>query len=210
MPSASVGRRGVGPARVTVRFAGCGSSSSSSSSSPAGSSAASASSSAASGAPAASSGAVAKPGATFAVGQPATVDFIPPSQVTKTPVTRLRITVQSIQKGTLADFKGVQLDAQQRAGSPVYVKVDITNVGSKPAQSDTASADVQGIDNTGNTEQSLTIIGDFPRCNDTSSQAPIAPGKTLSTCLIYLVPGGITKVAYTGTNDYISSPVTWK
>jgi hypothetical protein len=144
------------------------------------------------------------------VGQPATVDFIPPSQLGKTPLTRLNITIQSIQKGTLADFKGVELNAQQRAGTPVYVKAHIANVGSKPAESDTAAADLEGIDNTGNTVQSLTIIGDFPRCNDTSSRAPIAPGKSLDTCLIYLVPGGITKVAYTGTEDYISSPVTWK
>lgn len=196
----------LAPALLAVALGSCGGSSSSSTSAPASPS----STSTPAAAPPASSGAVAKPGATFGVGHPATVDFIPPSQLTKKPVTRLRITVQSIQKGTLADFKDVRLDAQQRAGSPVYVKVDITNVGSKAAQSDTVSADVQGIDNTGNTEQSLTIIGDFPRCNDSSSQAPITPGKTLSTCLIYLVPGGITKVAYTGTNDYISSPVTWK
>jgi hypothetical protein len=153
---------------------------------------------------------VAKPGASFAVGQAATVNFIPPSQNTKTPVTRLQVTVQSIQKGTLADFKNVQLDAQQRAGTPTYVQVKIANTGSKPAQSDTAAADIEGIDNTGNTTQSLTIIGDFARCNDPSSTKPIDPGKSLQTCLIFLVPGGINKVAYTGTEDYIGSPVTWK
>jgi hypothetical protein len=96
--------------------------------------------------------------------------------------------------------------AQQRAGSPVYVKVDIVNVGSRPAESDTVAADVQGIDNTGNTEQSLTIIGDFPRCNDSSSRTPISPGKSFSTCLIYLVPGGITKVAYTARTTTSTRP----
>jgi hypothetical protein len=166
---------------------GCGGSSSSASSSPS----SSAAGTGAGAGPPTSAGSVAKPGAQFAVGQPATVDFIPPGQLAKTPVTRLRITVKSIQKATLADFKDVQLDAQQRAGSPVYVKVEIANVGSKPAQSDTVAADVQGIDSTGSTVQSLTIIGDFPRCNDSSSRAPISPGKSFSTCLIYLVPGGI-------------------
>jgi hypothetical protein len=202
MAHTSARRRLLAPALLAVALGGCGGSSSSSSP-PASPSSAST--------PAAETpNGVAKPGATFAVGQPALVDFIPPSQLTKTPVTRLRITVRSIEKGTLADFKDVQLDAQQRAGSPVYVKVDITNAGSKPAQSDTVTADLQGIDNTGNTEQSLTIIGDFQRCNDSSSQAPIGPGKSLSTCLIYLVPGGIDKVAYTGTEAYISSPVIWR
>jgi hypothetical protein len=192
---------------LAVGLAGCGGGSSSSSTTSQAGASSSAAAPASSGAP--SSG-VAKPGASFAVGQAATVDFIPPSQNTTTPVTRLQITVTSIQRGTLADFNGVKLNAQQRAGTPVYVKARIANVGSKPAQSDTVAADLQGLDNTGNIEQSLTIIGDFPRCNDSSSQAAIAPGKSLDTCLVYLVPGGITKVAYTGTEAYISSPVTWK
>jgi hypothetical protein len=188
-------------------LAGCGGTSSSSST--ASDQASSASASSASSAQT-STGGIAKPGASLAVGQPATVNFIPPTQNTKTPVTRLRVTVQSIEKGTLDDFKNVQLDAQQKAGTPTYVKVKIANVGSQPAKSDTAAADIEGVDNTGETEQSLTIIGDFARCNDPSSEKPIAPGQSIQTCLIFLVPGGITKVAYTGTTDYIDSPVTWK
>ena len=193
---------------LAVLLAACGGGSSSSPTSSAQAAAPSSSSSSSSAAPA--STAVAKPGASFGVGQAATVNFIPPSQNTKTPVTRLQVTVQSIQKGTLADFKNVQLDAQQKAGTPTYVQVKIANIGSKPAKGNTAAADIEGVDNTGNTEQSLTIIGDFARCNDPSSQKPIAPGKSLQTCLIFLVPGGINKVAYTGTEDYIGSPVTWK
>jgi hypothetical protein len=34
-------------------------------------------------------------------------------------------------------------------------------------------------------------------------------GQSYDNCLTFLVPGGITKVAYSGTDDYISSPVTW-
>jgi hypothetical protein len=195
---------------LAVLLAACGGSSSSSPTSSAQAAAPSSSSSSSSSSAAPASTAVAKPGASFGVGQAATVNFIPPSQNTKTPVTRLQVTVQSIQKGTLADFKNVQLDAQQKAGTPTYVQVKIANIGSKPAQSDTAAADIEGVDNTGNTEQSLTIIGDFARCNDASSEKPISPGKSLQTCLIFLVPGGISKVAYTGTEDYIGSPVTWK
>lgn len=202
------GRAAAAALVLAAMIVGCGSSNSSSSSASSAQAASPASS--ASAAPASAPGAVAKPGASFAVGQAATVAFIPPSQNTKTPVTRLQVTVQSIQKGTLADFKNVQLDAQQRAGTPTYVQIKVANIGSKSAKSDTVAADIQGVDNTGNTEQSLTIIGDFARCNDSSSEKPIAPGKSLQTCLIFLVPGGINKVAYTGTEDYISSPVTWK
>jgi hypothetical protein len=31
----------------------------------------------------------------------------------------------------------------------------------------------------------------------------------MHTCLTFLVPGGIKKVGYTGTQDYIDTPVTW-
>jgi hypothetical protein len=34
-------------------------------------------------------------------------------------------------------------------------------------------------------------------------------GSSYNNCLTFLVPGGINKVAYTGTDAYISSPVTW-
>ena len=38
---------------------------------------------------------------------------------------------------------------------------------------------------------------------------PMAPGSSFETCLTFLIPGGITKVAYTGTESYIEKPVTW-
>ena len=204
---------------LTLALAGCGSSSSSSGSTAAstssGSSAATAAPAAASTpaststpAAAASTG-LAKPGASFAAGQTANVGYVDSSSQSNTPQTTLQVTVKSIEKGTLADFKNVQLDATAKAGLPEYVQVQIVNTGHKAAAQDAIAADVQGIDNTGNTQSSLTIIGDFARCNDTSTQAPLKPGQTLSTCLIFMVPGGITKVAYTGTNDYIDSPVTW-
>jgi hypothetical protein len=34
-------------------------------------------------------------------------------------------------------------------------------------------------------------------------------GSSYDNCLTFLVPGGIGKVVYTGTDAYINSPVTW-
>jgi hypothetical protein len=161
-------------------------------------------------APGAAHRGVAKPGAQYTVGQTATVGYVPSGSLSNTPLTTLEITVKAIQRGTLADFKDVQLDAQQRAGTPDYVTLKIVNTGSEPADGDTVTASIQGVDNTGSLNDDLSIIGDFPRCNDTSTGATIAPGKSLSTCLIFMVPGGISKVAYIGTEAYINSPLTWK
>src|SRR5579884_1549559 len=99
MTSASLRRRLGAPAVIVAALlAGCGGSSSSSTSPPASSSAASAPA-------AAAPGGVAKPGAAFAVGQTATVAYVRSGSLSNKPLTTLAITVQAIQRGTLADFK---------------------------------------------------------------------------------------------------------
>jgi hypothetical protein len=153
---------------------------------------------------------VTKPGTALVIGQSATLLYSPPG-ASGSPTFKLMITVQSLKKSTLADFNGVQLNATQKAGTPDYVKVRITNVG---AGALTGSADypavpLEGVDNTGQTQQSLTFIGDFPPCPDKAAPKPFSPGQAFDTCLTFLVPGGITKVAWNGTTSYLNSPVTW-
>lgn len=162
---------------------------------------------------AAKTSSVAKPGASFATGQPATVAYTVQSSSGATVGTaRLAVTVSSIQKGKLSDFNGIQLDANAKASTPDYVRVKLTNLGPLPLNTndsnDPAFA-INGVDNTGQTQQSVTFIGTFPRCPDTDTPKPFAPGKSFETCLTFLVPGGISKVAWTGTEDYDGTPVTW-
>jgi hypothetical protein len=157
---------------------------------------------------------VAQPGATFAAGQGATV----PYQVTLPngadgPSFKLRIAVESIQRGTLADFSGIQLDADQKASTPYYVRVRMTNLAPgalNTSDNDPAGA-VQGVDKTGQPQDAVTfLLGTFPRCPDANTPNPLKPGQSFDTCLTFLVPGGITKVAYTGPpQSYYDSPVTW-
>lgn len=143
------------------------------------------------------------------MGQPATVGFHPAGASDKSKDSTLKLTITSFEKGTLNDFKGIQLDATQKAATPVYVKLHLINEGPHPIDVTAASAAIQGLDNTGTAQQSVTFIGDFPRCNDNSTTTPLAPGKSFDSCLTFLIPGGITKVAYSGTDNYIDSPVTW-
>jgi len=117
--------------------------------------------------------------------------------------------VQSFDKGSLSDFNGIQLDANEKASTPVYVKVHVTNLGPAKIDVDSSAAAIEGVDNTGNNQSSVTFIGTFPKCPDAASTAPIAAGKGYDDCLTFLVPGGIKKVSYNGTSDYINSPVTW-
>jgi len=164
--------------------------------------------------PTGASSGLAAPGASFAPGQSATV----PYQVTESngangPTYKLGITVQSIDRGTLADFNGIQLDAAQKASTPYYVRLRMTNLGPgalKTSDNDPAGQ-IEGVDKTGQPQDSVTfLLGTFPRCPDNDTPRPFKDGQSFSTCLTFLVPGGITKVAYTGPpQSYYDSPVTW-
>lgn len=158
---------------------------------------------------ASSSGGTAAPGTKLAIGQSAKVAFAPAGSTDKSKASTLQVTVQSFDKGSLSDFNGIQLDANEKASTPVYVKVHVTNLGPANIDVDSSAAAIEGVDNTGNNQSSVTFIGDFPKCPDAASTKPLGTGKSYDDCLTFLVPGGITKVSYNGTNDYIDSPVTW-
>jgi hypothetical protein len=208
---------GAGIALAAVALSACGGGSSSSSTgsqqAATGSSSASAmsatSASTTANASASASGATAAPGSKLAVGQSAKVAYTPAGSTDKRKASTLLVTVKSFDKGTLSDFNGIQLDANEKASTPVYVKVHVTNLGPANVDVDSTAAAIEGVDNTGNNQSSVTFIGDFPKCPDAASTKPIATGKGYDDCLTFLVPGGITKVSYNGTNDYINSPVTW-
>ena len=176
------------------------------------SSVAATSSAAASSSAASAGGATAAAGTSLKVGQTATVPFDTTLKSGKPgPSYKLKVQVHSMDKGTLADFNGIQLDATEKASTPYYVKATITNVG--PAKINTSSNDpgiqIEGVDKTGQTQQSVTFFGDFPKCDEKSAPNPMAAGSSFDTCLTFLIPGGIQKVAYTGTESYIEKPVTW-
>lgn len=154
------------------------------------------------------------PGAALAVGQTATVPYTAQTSPSAgQPTAKLAVTVLSLERGSLSDFNGIQLDASEKAGTPAYVKVRLKNLGPGPLHtndSDDPAFVIQGVDDTGQTAQSVTFIGTFPRCPFNDAPKPFKVGQTFETCFTFLVPGGITKVAYTGTEDYINSPLTWK
>jgi hypothetical protein len=156
-----------------------------------------------------SSAGTAAPGTKLSIGQSAKVAFTPAGSTDKSKASNLQVTVQSFDKGSLSDFNGIQLDANEKASTPVYVKVHVTNLGPAAIDVDSSAAAIEGVDNTGNNQSSVTFIGNFPKCPDTASTKPLGTGKSYDDCLTFLVPGGITKVSYNGTNDYIDSPVTW-
>jgi hypothetical protein len=211
-------RAALAAVALATAVAACGGSSSSSASagnaaasatSSSGTTAASATSTSASTSSSSSSGGIVSPGTKLSIGQSAKVKYNPAGSSDKSKASTLQVTVQSFDKGSLSDFNGIQLDANEKASTPVYVKVHVTNLGPASVDVDGTAAAIEGVDNTGNNQSSVTFIGDFPKCPDAASTKPMGTGKSYDDCLTFLVPGGISKVSYNGTNDYIDSPVTW-
>jgi hypothetical protein len=171
---------------------------------------------------AAGSGSLTPPGAHLAFGGPATVGWVPPSQDTGPGAHRgikLRVAVVSIQKGTMADFRNVQLNGTERKSTPYYVRLRVTALSSTPPPKDSDPAiTFTAIDDRGQQQQSITFLGTFARCDDPMPPKQFVSGKTYESCLAYLIPGGgsIQKVQWDNgpaaaneVTPYFDRPIVW-
>jgi hypothetical protein len=170
----------------------------------------------------AGSGSLTPPGTHLALGGPATVGWVPPSQDLGTGAhkgIKLQVTVVSIQKGTMADFRNVELNGNQRRSTPYYVQLRVTALSnaSVPKDSDPAIT-FTAIDDRGQQQQSITFLGTFSRCDDPTPPKQFVSGKTYQSCLAYLIPGGgsIQKVqwdngpaAANAVTPYFDRPIVW-
>jgi hypothetical protein len=170
----------------------------------------------------AGSGSLTPPGTHLAFGGPATVGWVPPSQDLGTGAhkgIKLQVTVVSIQKGTMADFRNVELSGKQRSSTPYYVQLRVTALSnaSVPKDSDPAIT-FSAIDDRGQEQQSITFLGTFSRCDDPTPPKQFVSGKTYQSCLAYLIPGGgsIQKVqwdngpaAANAVTPYFDRPIVW-
>lgn len=214
MRTGHLGRLAMSAVFMTLMLAACGSSggSSSGASTPSAGTAAVGSSSATSTSTATNSAAksgITAPGTGLSVGQTATVTYTPLTSSGNGKPRTLKVTVASLRTGSSADLKGVDLSGAPKGALPQYATVTVTNLGPLSIDVDGTSDAIQGIDHGGNQQSPVSFIGDFPPCDQNSSTTPVAVGASFHTCLTYLVSGGITKVAWTGTDDYMNSPVTW-
>jgi hypothetical protein len=214
--AAAAALAGVGSLVLTLGLAACGSGGSTSANAPAPPAQTSEAA-----APVGSAG-LTPPGAHLSLGQKALVGWVPPG-TSDGPGDhkgyRLQVTVESIEKGTIADFKNVNLKASEKSSTPYHVKVRIKAL-AKTAPSGVTDPDVtfDAIDDRGQKQAGITFLGTFSRCDDKLPPKPFADGKTYETCLAYLMPGGgsIQKVQWNngpfkgdGVSPYFEKPIEW-
>jgi hypothetical protein len=162
------------------------------------------------------------PGTHLGFGTAATVGWVPPTLDTGTGAhkgLKLQVTVESIQKGTIADFTNIDLNASEKKSTPYYVQVHLTALGSvAPPKDNDPALTFTAIDDRGQEQDNVTILGTFQRCDDPSPPTSFANGKSYQSCLVYLIPGGgsIKSVEWKDgpapaddVSAYYDRPVVW-
>jgi hypothetical protein len=144
------------------------------------------------------------PGGKMSFAQPATVIFEP----TRATGTVLQLTVKSVQKGSLADFKGFILDdAYKQNADYYYAEVQVKNVG----EGDVGGVPVPlwGVNSANTLLPAVNFTTSFAKCPSRPLPKPFAAGATLDTCLVYLSPdkGDLEAVSYRPSQEF--NPITW-
>ena len=120
----------------------------------------------------------------------------------------LELTVQSVRRGTLADFKGFILDdAYKQKADYFYAKVAVKNVG----EGDVGGVPVPlwGVNSSNTLLPAVNFTTTFAKCPTKALPAKFAPGDSLGTCLVFLSPdkGSLTAVSYRPSQEF--DPITW-
>ncbi|HEX6651183.1 MAG TPA: hypothetical protein VF072_00450 [Thermoleophilaceae bacterium] len=201
---------------VCVAFVGCGGDDDDDAAAPANTQTAETTATTAdSGGGASAGGGRTAPGTTLKVGETANATYKPLTALDDKNLFDVAVTAEKIEKGSIDDFKNIDLDEDQKASTPYYVTVKIENTGKEiPLGDQEGDPDIKfgAIDDRGQEQPSITFIGNFDRCEDTDAPKPFAKGKSYESCLTYLVggDGSITKVQWKGSDKYILDPVEWK
>lgn len=172
-------------------------------------------------APATGADGLTSPGAHLAFGTNAIVGWVPQSEdgTGAHKGIKMQVTVESIKKGTLADFANVDLDAKEKKDTPYYVTLRLTELQSAPVPQDSDPAiTFTAIDDRGQDQESITFLGTFQRCNEVSAPKTLVTGKSYTTCMTYLIPrgGSIQSVKWDSgpspaddVSPYFDKPIVW-
>jgi hypothetical protein len=134
----------------------------------------------------AQSGGLTPMGTTLKIGQAAVIAYDDSSNHKKS---RIEVTPQKIEKGTISDFKNIDLDAGQKASTPYYVSMLVKNVGKGDLSGTDPASYIDGIDDRGQEQNEIIFFGTFDRCNSDKAKS-LKPGESYKSCLAYLIPGG--------------------
>ncbi|MDP9822458.1 hypothetical protein [Nocardioides massiliensis] len=119
----------------------------------------------------------------------------------------VEVTVTGVREARMAAFSAYTLDEQTLASSPYFVDVTVENVG----ETDLGGAPVPlwAVDERNQLVQASTFSARFEPCASTPLPAEFAPGASVETCLVYLLPdaGVLRAVSFRPSQEV--EPITW-
>jgi hypothetical protein len=145
-----------------------------------------------------------KAGETLQLGAPATVAYEPNPQRSSV----LEMTVASVQQGLISDFASYQLSADTKKSTPYYVKVTVKNVGTGDLSR--TGIPLYAVDGSNSLNQQTSFNNTFAKCPSQPLPAGFTAGKSLSTCLVFVLRPGqtLTKVSYRPLQAF--PPISWE
>lgn len=103
---------------------------------------------------------------------------------------QVEVVVTDVAQGRIQDLREFRLDAETRTSTPYYADVRVTNAGGvDPARRSVA---LWGLDSEGTVRPPADLVGPFRRCQDEPLPKRFPDGDSARTCLLYLVPEGLT------------------
>jgi hypothetical protein len=149
-------------------------------------------------------------GCAGSAGSTATVPYASETASGSKENTTLEVTAISVEKGTLADLKDFELDAEAKAAEPYYVKTKFRNAGDKPVGSGTLFTTILALNAPGDQLATQQRPGDFAKCQGDAT-GTLAPGAEYNDCQIFMAPAGktVTEVGYLAYGGTEIVNVTW-
>jgi hypothetical protein len=145
------------------------------------------------------------PGSALSFGEPATVAYRSAEGSGST----LRLTVNRVSRGRLADFTGFILDdAYKRQASYYYARVRVTNVGDGDVGG--TAVPLWGVNAANTLLPAVNFTTGFAPCPSQTLPKTFGAGRTMTTCLVFLAPdhGSLEAVSYRPSQAF--DPITWK
>ena len=117
------------------------------------------------------------------------------------------MTVTSVAKGDIEDFKFFSLDDESKQSTPFYVNVTVKNDG--PAGLGGAALPIYSHDSTNTIFPPNELVGDFPPCPTPALPTTFLPGASADLCLVYLVPKGKALQSVDLQTGSAKDAITW-
>jgi len=120
----------------------------------------------------------------------------------------LQLTVKSVKRGSLDDFKGFILDdSYKQKAAYYYATVSVKNVGEGNVGG--VGVPLWGVNSANTLLPAVNFTTSFKPCSSKPLPKSFPQGATLSTCLVYLSPdkGKLVAVSYRPSQEF--NPITW-